>query len=643
MMAVNALWIRAFGLCLLLTIGHASAWSKSAAADPLTQEFVADLQAQAQRLGLAHRRQWQLLLHRPLEGGDSHIVDDEFFLSPEGRRDPSAELLATLLALSKPMSEQEPDTHARCRFPARHLWLLSALGLPSTNQPDARCRALRRWVDFQDIRSLQIILVSGYFGNPASAFGHSLLRVSTHTNTPNGGLTDLGINFGAWVPPNENPLIYIYRGITGRYVAGFTEREFLEHDRVYSRTENRDFWTYDLDLTPPQQWLVVSHMWELMGRRFTYYFFSQNCASRMAELIELALPQPLRREHGDPWYIPVELVQRFSAHPELAQRLGPVRFEPSAARQLHAQISALSDEERTEFEQVINRETELGAALQRVKAEPAKKRLLEAVLAWAAWKDPAGSQHAQAEGKTLKNQALLARLDMSVGSPKVIPPEVPSPAAGTAPMRWGLGVATGGRTASSAGLTWAPVHLEAGGFNALEGGEFKIAELALSWAGGRPPRIEQATAISVLRIPLSARSLPGEQEWVWAIRLGAHRRGGAASEGEAHEPSLRSAVELGWGKGLRWGSHATAYGLAQLEASGQQVQVLPRLGLMLNLTPQWHLTADWRPACRIATAQGGCSKLEVLWRSADQQMLRWGVTAGGGQGPRAFLGLDWYQ
>ncbi|WP_396267235.1 DUF4105 domain-containing protein [Ideonella sp.] len=592
---------------------------------------------------MAQQRQWQLLLNRPLEGGGSHIVDDDFFLSPVGRRDPSAELQATLLALSKPVSELDPDSHARCRFPARHLWLLSALELPSTHRPDARCRALQRWVDLDDIKSLQVILVSGYFGNPASAFGHSLIRVATHTNASSGGLTDLGINFGALVPPNENPLLYIYRGITGRYVAGFTEREFLEHDRVYSRTENRDFWTYDLKLTQAQQWLVVSHMWELVGRRFTYYFFSQNCAWRMAELLELALPQSLRRKGGDPWYIPVELVQRFSTHPDLLERLGPVQFEPSAARLLHAQIAALSDDERAEFERVIDQQTELNSALQRLSAEPAKKRLLEAVLAWAAWKDPAGSQHAQAEGKALKNQALLARLGMSVGSPKVIPTAVPSPAAGTAPMRWGLGVATGGREVSRASLTWAPVHMEAGGFNALEGGEFKMAELALSWADAQRPRQEHLTAISVLRIPLSARSLPGEQEWVWAIRLGAHRRVGAASEGEAHEPSLRSAVELGWGKGLRWGSHATAYGLAQLEASGQQVQVLPRLGLMLNLTPKWHLTADWRPACRIATAQGGCSKLEVLWRSADQQVLRWGVTAGGGQGPRAYLGLDWYQ
>jgi hypothetical protein len=643
MMAVGTVWMRALGLCLLLALGHDPVWSQAADADPIPPDAVAQLQARAQTLGLAQQRQWQLLLNRPPEGGDSHIVDDDFFLSPEGRRDPSAELQATLLALSKPVSELDPDSHARCRFPARHLWLLSALELPSTHRPDARCRALQRWVDLDDIKSLQVILVSGYFGNPASAFGHSLIRVATHTNASSGGLTDLGINFGALVPPNENPLLYIYRGITGRYVAGFTEREFLEHDRVYSRTENRDFWTYDLKLTQAQQWLVVSHMWELVGRRFTYYFFSQNCAWRMAELLELALPQPLRRKGGDPWYIPVELVQRFSTHPDLLERLGPVQFEPSAARLLHAQIAALSDDERAEFERVIDQQTELNSALQRLSGEPAKKRLLEAVLAWAAWKDPAGSQHAQAEGKALKNQALLARLGMSVGSPKVIPPAVPSPAAGTAPMRWGLGVATGGREVSRASLTWAPVHMEAGGFNALEGGEFKMAELALSWADAQRPRLEHLTAISVLRIPLSARSLPGEQEWVWAIRLGAHRRVGAASEEEAHEPSLRSAVELGWGKGLRWGSHATAYGLAQLEASGQQVQVLPRLGLMLNLTPQWHLTADWRPACRIATSQGGCSKLEVLWRSADQQVLRWGVTAGGGQGPRAYLGLDWYQ
>src|SRR5437879_3646616 len=70
---------------------------------------------------LAQERPWRLLLHdrRNLWGFYGSEMDDkEFFLDPRGRRDPSAELDATLKAFFEPPSADPENQHPQCRYPA---------------------------------------------------------------------------------------------------------------------------------------------------------------------------------------------------------------------------------------------------------------------------------------------------------------------------------------------------------------------------------------------------------------------------------------------------------------------------------------------------------------------------------------------
>ena len=72
---------------------------------------------------LAETRDWQVLLHyrRTLGGGWKSEADGlGFFLAgAAGRRDPEAELAASLRALLAPAPSPQDDRHAQCRFPAR--------------------------------------------------------------------------------------------------------------------------------------------------------------------------------------------------------------------------------------------------------------------------------------------------------------------------------------------------------------------------------------------------------------------------------------------------------------------------------------------------------------------------------------------
>ena len=100
---------------------------------------------------------------------------------------------------------------------------------------------------------------------PASSFGHSLLRLNTEDGSASDGLVDLGVNFGALVPDGESTLVYVVKGLSGGYQAGFSDKPYYAHDLMYSRTEFRDMWDYALDLVDAERMMLVYHLWEIVG------------------------------------------------------------------------------------------------------------------------------------------------------------------------------------------------------------------------------------------------------------------------------------------------------------------------------------------------------------------------------------------
>src|SRR5262245_57114430 len=73
----------------------------------------------------AESREWRILLHfrkAALGPTASEITDGQFFLSPQGRRSPAAELEATIHAF-----QTKPET--QCDFPARRRFLREKMQL----------------------------------------------------------------------------------------------------------------------------------------------------------------------------------------------------------------------------------------------------------------------------------------------------------------------------------------------------------------------------------------------------------------------------------------------------------------------------------------------------------------------------------
>ncbi|WP_423187806.1 DUF4105 domain-containing protein [Alishewanella sp. d11] len=303
---------------------------------------------QADIAKLATDPYWLTLLHKENPEARSEIIDPDFFLS--GSDDSYSELVATLNALTSPVGVDENE-HAQCRFIARSKWLQQQLPQLSTLLPEVQCTLFNSWSDQQQIESVSAIFASGYLGNPASFYGHILLKFNSSAEK-RGLLQQQNINFGAAVPNNENPLIYILKGLTGGYNAVFSYGDFYRNTQTYGESELRDLWEYKLALTPSEVQQLLFHAWELIGRDYVYYFLKENCAFRMAELLELVVKQSLISK-GQPYAMPISVFHRLAEiehhgqplvaeiiqHPSRQKRL--VEGYKQATRNIQQAVSAV--------------------------------------------------------------------------------------------------------------------------------------------------------------------------------------------------------------------------------------------------------------------------------------------------------------
>lgn len=282
----------------------------SSSAAPFSSQPHADiteLLQQAESKKLYTQPYWLALLHYKTHNAAkfnfvSDIISTDFFLSADGKSNPKAELVATLHSFFTAPAKNH-NTHPQCRFVARYQWLQKKLDWGELKVPEVHCENYQRWSQQGHVNSVSLIFASGFLGNPASYYGHLLLKFNGSKDKLNISLLDQSINYGALVPANENMLLYIYKGIFGGYSAIFSNQQFYKHNLNYVEHELRDLWEYELDLSEDEVKQLLSHSWELLGKKYKYYFLKENCAYRMSELLGLVISQPLLNDNL-PWSIP---------------------------------------------------------------------------------------------------------------------------------------------------------------------------------------------------------------------------------------------------------------------------------------------------------------------------------------------------
>jgi hypothetical protein len=643
---------------------------------------------------LARSPTWLRLIHQAR--GPSEIHPEGFFLAPQGDRDPLAELLATLAAGRQawPVAETaqaltgrdvapglppagavearnvegrrararraRAAMHPHCRFAARYAWLAEQgviddpaavsgpLGPETAGRLpfDARCQVLKDWLPWGQLEGASLLFVSGYLGNPASTFGHALLRFDTREGRQVQGQTDVAVNFGADVPEGENLPRYLWKGIFGGYAAAFSDQPFYANDLVYAHNEFRDLWVYRLALDPAALRLLALHVWEVLGEPYDYYFFDRNCALRLAELIELATGRDLIGPTAPwLWYAPVELFEalhRLDASPP-GLLDGPPQFRPSAERLLAARYRALSPALQALAGQFMADQAPDIERLMRGLPVAQQLDLLDFGLSWYDYRQAGRPDGVDPFLRTLKDRLLLARLRRPPRALAPADPEpLPSPALGHSPGLLGLGLQVG---PGPQRLMWqaAAFSYEQGGFHGLNQGELALLDLrggidlVAGQAGGRV----RLDALDLLRLDKrggAGQLVQGGAALAWRFRTGWQRDPVQGPDGRPEalrfglDGGLGAAWQLGaleaWARalgGLRsgLGGHAGLAGGAELGASWRQGPWQVLAGRTV-----WPATAAtaWPSATRfeLVHALGRQDALRLIWHGGGpDRSIQW--------------------
>lgn len=302
----------------------------------------------------AQSKQWKRLLHYQKKFsvfGERSIVDGPaFFISPDGRTNPTAELMATIDAMYSRFAYGPRGITPYCIFVARRKLIEREFGI---RFPEQKCEEYEKTFRGLEPRSISLIFASAFPNNPASMFGHTLLKINSH---PTDDLLNHGLSYAAQVPPSDGGIKFMLFGVLGGYQGRYAFLPYFEKVNEYSNIESRDIWEYELSLTPEQIRLLIDHAWEIESSTYSgYYFFDENCAHQLLLLLEVARPD---------WdlldliiyYVPSETVKRVKQIPGAIKN---VTVRPSLQKQMRSKIEILTEDEKKVFYKVVDRPEKL--------------------------------------------------------------------------------------------------------------------------------------------------------------------------------------------------------------------------------------------------------------------------------------------
>jgi hypothetical protein len=285
------------------------------------------------------------LLHyrKDILGGYTSEQDDSgFFLSPHGKTDPQAELSATLKQFFSNELVGRSKQPAQCAFIARYEWLQRQLHFDETRLPPMACERFERWFADFEAQSITLIFPSAFLNNPASMFGHTLLRVDQRGQTDSTRILAYTINYAADVPPDAG-MAYPIRGIFGGYRGYFSTIPYYLKVQEYRDIENRDIWEYRLNLTGDQVRRLLMHAWELGNASFDYFFFKENCSYHLLALLDYADPSLHLTDEFLFWTVPADTVRLVVSKPGL---VSGIAYRPSRSNVIRRKRESLPLGER---------------------------------------------------------------------------------------------------------------------------------------------------------------------------------------------------------------------------------------------------------------------------------------------------------
>jgi hypothetical protein len=413
-------------------------FSNTAGAQDSTRSYLERLIERAKATALHEQRYWHLLLHyRPsLTGGfESEADEPGFFLAPNGKTDPAAELQATLTQFFATGLVGRSQQPARCAFIARYQWLKETLDIDESRLPPQPCERFQSWLAELNPASITVIFPSAYMNNPSSMFGHLLLRVDQKGQTERTSILAYTVNYAADVT-TDNGVMFAVLGLTGGFKGYFSTHPYYIKAKEYGDFENRDIWEYRLNLTEDQMQRMLMHAWEMGNATFDYFYFKENCAYHILALLDVADPELRLAERFWFYTFPSDGMRMIAEKPGLVK---DVTFRPSRSTRIRRGRQALSAEEKTWLLKVVA-DPALSQSQAFARLPPQRQAaVLEVASDYLLYKTATEENSALFE---MRNKTvLLARSKLKVApSPLKITPVTGAPDGGHQTMRAGLGM-----------------------------------------------------------------------------------------------------------------------------------------------------------------------------------------------------------
>jgi hypothetical protein len=306
----------------------------------LDNAYLGELIDKSLQAKLASEREWHLLLHyrENLFGGHTSEQDDPgFFMAPDGKTDPQAELDATLKQFFSEELVGRSRQPAQCAFIARYHWLRERLQFDDSRLPKMACERFDRWFNDFEAHSITVIFPSAYLNNPASMFGHTFLRIDQRGQTEQTRILAYTINYAAYVPPDAG-IAYPIRGIFGGYSGYFSTYPYYLKVQEYRDFENRDIWEYRLNFSEDQVRRLLMHSWEMGNASFDYFFFKENCSYHLLALLDYADPTLHLTDEFLVWTVPADTVRLIASKPGL---VSGIAYRPSRSNVIRRKRESL--------------------------------------------------------------------------------------------------------------------------------------------------------------------------------------------------------------------------------------------------------------------------------------------------------------
>jgi hypothetical protein len=264
--------------------------------------------------------------------------------------DEKAEWDASVLAFRTKATLKEADRAYpyRCVFPARAELIEKLIG---EKFPAVACPELDAWLASVGTEKMSVVFAGAYTNNPASLFGHTLLRfqkAGVASGDRSQALLSYSAGFLAATPIEDGQAQMIVKGLFGFYLGFFNVKPYYMSAALYNNSESRDLWEYPLNLRPSEVRWAAMYMWELMHMvGIPYYFADHNCSYRLLTYLEAVRPDLDLTSDASYFVLPIDTIRTMD-QAGLVERTG-VGFEPSIRRRLEARLAEMTPSQKTEF------------------------------------------------------------------------------------------------------------------------------------------------------------------------------------------------------------------------------------------------------------------------------------------------------